>query len=168
MLEINGTENTLKALPPLIRQNPTGIRDFYTHRFAKVLTFVGFVEPYVLLEILAYKTLGQKFIFLPGFLPRPGVRYERRLRAGIDHRPKIMTVFAGIAEFERDLIGDHTSAYCETARRRGIQLACLRKLTYEHAKLVRRLLDEKKSVREIAHTFNVHTATIYRFSATAA
>jgi Helix-turn-helix domain len=48
----------------------------------------------------------------------------------------------------------------------GIHLACLRKLTPEHAKLVRRLLDERKSVREIADTFNVHTATIYRLSAT--
>jgi transposase len=33
---------------------------------------------------------------------------------------------------------------------------------------VRRLINEGKSVREIADTFNVHTATIYRLSATAA
>lgn len=56
----------------------------------------------------------------------------------------------------------------EMASRRGIHLACLRKLTAEQAKLVRRLLDEIKSVREIADTFNVHTATIYWLSATAA
>jgi DNA invertase Pin-like site-specific DNA recombinase len=79
-----------------------------------------------------------------------------------------MTVFASITEFECDLIGDRTSAGRETARRRGIHLACLRKLTPEHAKLVRRLLDERKSVREIADTFNLHIATIYRLSATAA
>jgi hypothetical protein len=36
VLGINGTENTLKR-PPFIRQNPTGIRDFLPHRFAKVL-----------------------------------------------------------------------------------------------------------------------------------
>jgi DNA invertase Pin-like site-specific DNA recombinase len=77
-----------------------------------------------------------------------------------------MTVFAGTAEFERDLIGDRTSAGRKTARRRGIQLACLRKLTSEHAKLVRRLLDDRKSVREIADTFKLHTATIYQLSAT--
>ena len=135
-------------------------------RIAKVLTFAGFVEPYVLLEILVCKTLVQKFIFLPGFLPRPGAGSEHRLCAGIDPRLWIMT--AGIADFERDLIGDRTSAGCETARRREIQLACLRKLTYEHAKLVRRLLNERKSVREIAGIFNVHTATIYRLSATVA
>jgi transposase len=34
--------------------------------------------------------------------------------------------------------------------------------------LVRRLINGGKSVREIANTFNVHTATIYRVSATAA
>jgi DNA invertase Pin-like site-specific DNA recombinase len=79
-----------------------------------------------------------------------------------------MTVFAGIAEFERDLIGDRTSAGRKAARRRGIQLACLRKFTSEHAKLACRLLDEGQSVREIADTFNVHTATIYRLSKTAA
>jgi DNA invertase Pin-like site-specific DNA recombinase len=38
----------------------------------------------------------------------------------------------------------------------------------EHAKLVRRLLDKGKSVREIADTFNLHTATIYRLSKTVA
>jgi DNA invertase Pin-like site-specific DNA recombinase len=75
---------------------------------------------------------------------------------------------AGIAEFERDLIGARTRAGREAARRRGIQLACLRKHTYEHAKLVRRLLDQRKSLREIAGTFNVHTATTYRLSATVA
>jgi hypothetical protein len=63
--------------------------------------------------------LVQKFIFLPGFLPRPGARYEHRLRPGIDLGPKIMTVFAGLAELERDLIGDRTGAGREAARRRG-------------------------------------------------
>jgi hypothetical protein len=56
-----------------------------------------------LLEILVCKILRQKFIFLLGFLPRPGAGSEHRLRAGIDPGPRIMT--AGIAEFERDLTG---------------------------------------------------------------
>ncbi len=79
------------------------------------LTSAEFVEPYVLLEILACKTLVQKFIFLPRFLPRPGERYEHRLRPDIDLGPKIMTVFAELAEFEQDLIGDRTSAGLEVA-----------------------------------------------------
>ena len=79
----------------------------------------------------------------------------------------IMTVFAGIAEFERDLIRERTSAGREAARRRGIHFGRSRKLKTEQAKLARRLIDEGKSVREIAETFNVHTATIYRLSAVA-
>jgi DNA invertase Pin-like site-specific DNA recombinase len=79
----------------------------------------------------------------------------------------IMTVFAGIAEFERDLIRERTSAGRQVARRRGIHLGRPRKLNTEQIKLARRLIDEGQSVREIADTFNVHTATIYRLSSTA-
>ncbi len=79
----------------------------------------------------------------------------------------IMTVFAGIAEFERGLIRERTSAGREAARRRGIHLGRPQKLNTEQINLVRRLVNEGKSVREIAGTFNV-TATIYRLSATAA
>jgi DNA invertase Pin-like site-specific DNA recombinase len=49
-------------------------------------------------------------------------------------------------------------------RRRGIRFGRPRKLKPEQAKLVRRLIDEGKSVKEIADTFNVQTATIYRLS----
>jgi DNA invertase Pin-like site-specific DNA recombinase len=80
----------------------------------------------------------------------------------------IMTVFAGIAEFERDLIQERTSAGREAARRRGTHFGRPRKLNSEQAKLAQRLIDEGQSVREIADTFNVHTATIYRLSRTAA
>jgi len=80
----------------------------------------------------------------------------------------IMTVFAGIAEFERDLIRERTSAGREAARRRGTNLGRPRKLNTEQRKLARRLIDEGQSVREIADTFSVHTATIYRLSSSAA
>jgi hypothetical protein len=105
-----------------------------------------------LLEILVSKILVRKFIFSPGFLPRLGARYEHLLSLDINLGPKIMTMFAGLAEFEHDLIGDRTSAGHEAARRQGIQLACLRKYTYEHVKLGRRLLNERKFVREITDT----------------
>jgi hypothetical protein len=49
----------------------------------------------------------------------------------------------GIAEFERDLIGDRTSAR-RMAARRGIHLACPRSLPPSMQKGVRRLLDERK------------------------
>jgi DNA invertase Pin-like site-specific DNA recombinase len=70
----------------------------------------------------------------------------------------IMTVFAGIAEFERDLIRERTSAGREAARRRGIHFVGRpRKLNPEYTKLARRLIDEGQPVREVADTFNVHT-----------
>ena len=75
-----------------------------------------------------------------------------------------MTVFAGIAESERDLIRERTSAGREAARQRGIHFGRPRKLNPEQAKLARRLINEGNSVKEIADTFNVHTATIYRLS----
>lgn len=80
----------------------------------------------------------------------------------------MMTVFAAIAEFERDLLRERTSAGREAARRRGIHLGRPRKLNPEQAKLVQRLISEGKSIRQIAETFNVHAATIYRLAAVAA
>jgi DNA invertase Pin-like site-specific DNA recombinase len=56
----------------------------------------------------------------------------------------------------------------EAAKRRETHFGRPRKLNPEQAKLAQRLIDEGKSVREIAETFNVHTVTIYRLSATAA
>ena len=79
-----------------------------------------------------------------------------------------MTVFAGIAEFEGDPIRERTNAGREPARRRGIHFGRPRKLNLEQTKLARRLIDEGQSVKKIADTFNVHTATSYRLSATAA
>lgn len=77
----------------------------------------------------------------------------------------IMTVFAGIAEFERDLIRERTSAGRVAAQKRGVQFGRPRKLNPDQAKLVKRLVDEGKLVSEIANTFGVHVATIYRLAA---
>jgi DNA invertase Pin-like site-specific DNA recombinase len=79
-----------------------------------------------------------------------------------------MTVFSGIAEFERDLIRERTGAGREAARRRGVQFGRPRKLNAEEAKLAQRLISEGQSVRQIAETFNVHAATIYRLVEVAA
>ena len=76
----------------------------------------------------------------------------------------IMTVFAGIAEFERDLIRERTKAGREAAKSRGVRFGRPRKLNPEQIKLAQRLVEEGKAIREIAGTFNVHTATIYRLS----
>lgn len=74
----------------------------------------------------------------------------------------IMTVFAGIAEFERDLIRDRTSAGRLAAVSRGVRFGRPNKMNNEQRTLAQRLVDEGKSIREIAKTFNVHNTTIYR------
>jgi hypothetical protein len=77
----------------------------------------------------------------------------------------IMTIFAGIAEFERDLIRERTGAGREAAKKRGVRFGRPRKLTLDQGELARRLVSEGKAVREIASVFKVHPATIYRLAA---
>ena len=76
----------------------------------------------------------------------------------------IMTIFAGIAEFERGLIRERTSAGREAARKRGVRFGRPRKLTPEQENLARRLVSEGKAVPELAAAFKVHAATIYRLA----
>jgi DNA invertase Pin-like site-specific DNA recombinase len=77
----------------------------------------------------------------------------------------IMTVFSGIAEFERDLIRERTSAGRYAAKQRGVRFGRPRKLNADQVQLACQLLEDGKAVREIARTFNVHEATIYRLAA---
>jgi len=77
----------------------------------------------------------------------------------------MMTVFAGIAEFERELIQERTTAGRIAAQKRGVRFGRPHKLNSDQEKLARRLISEGKGVPEIAHTFNVHSSTIYRLSA---
>lgn len=74
----------------------------------------------------------------------------------------IMTLFAGIAEFERDLIRERTGAGRKDAMKRGVKFGRPRKLSTEQRKLALRLVEEGQSVREIAKTFDVDRSTIYR------
>jgi DNA invertase Pin-like site-specific DNA recombinase len=76
----------------------------------------------------------------------------------------IMTVFGGIAEFERDLIRERTGAGREAARKRGVQFGRPRKLSPDQEQLAQRLVLEGKSVCDTARIFNVHVATIYRLA----
>lgn len=74
----------------------------------------------------------------------------------------IMTVFAGIAEFERDLIRERTGAGRVAAQKRGVRFGRPEKMNEEQKLLAKRLLLENRSVSEVAEMFNVHKATIYR------
>ena len=74
----------------------------------------------------------------------------------------IMTVFAGIAEFERDLIRERTGVGREAAMKRGVRFGRPKKLSPEQKELILKLREEGKSVQELAKTFNVDRSTIYR------
>jgi DNA invertase Pin-like site-specific DNA recombinase len=74
----------------------------------------------------------------------------------------ILTVFAGIAEFERSLIVERTSAGRFTAKQKGVRFGRPPKLSAEQVALGQRLLAEGTSVRNAARILNCHHATLYR------
>ncbi|WP_419737856.1 recombinase family protein [Ruegeria sp.] len=74
----------------------------------------------------------------------------------------ILTVFAGIAEFERELIRGRTENGRKAALQRGVIFGRPPKLGSEQRDTVRQLLENGKSVKEVARAFKVHPATIYR------
>jgi DNA invertase Pin-like site-specific DNA recombinase len=74
----------------------------------------------------------------------------------------VLTVFAGIAEFERELIRQRTDEGRQAARKRGVSFGRPSKLRPDQRELATRLLQEGRSVSEVARAFDVHPATIYR------
>jgi DNA invertase Pin-like site-specific DNA recombinase len=74
----------------------------------------------------------------------------------------VLTVFAGIAEFERELIQERTRAGRTAARARGVRFGRPPKLTADRIALARRLVGEGTSVPEASKILNVHRATLYR------
>jgi DNA invertase Pin-like site-specific DNA recombinase len=76
----------------------------------------------------------------------------------------ILTVFAGMAEFERELIRERTRVGREVAKRRGVRFGRPKKMHVEQRDLAVRLRAEGKSVKEVANIFGVHVSTIYRLS----
>ena len=74
----------------------------------------------------------------------------------------VLTVFAGIAEFERALIKQRTEDGLRDARKRGVLFGRPRKMRPDQQQLAQELLKQGRSISEVARTFNVHPATIYR------
>lgn len=74
----------------------------------------------------------------------------------------VLTVFAGIAEFERALIQERTGSGRAAARARGVRFGRPPRLTAEQVALGRRLIDEGSSVRDAARLLQCHHATLYR------
>jgi DNA invertase Pin-like site-specific DNA recombinase len=74
----------------------------------------------------------------------------------------VLTVFAGIAEFERALIQERTSAGRTSAKARGVRFGRPPKLAADQVALARRLIAEGTSVPEAARILKVHRTTMYR------
>ena len=75
----------------------------------------------------------------------------------------VLTIFAGIADFERSLIGERTSAGRAAALARGVRFGPRPVLSPEQIAHARRLIEEEgRSVSEASRILNVHRATLYR------
>jgi DNA invertase Pin-like site-specific DNA recombinase len=74
----------------------------------------------------------------------------------------VLTVFAGIAEFERELIHERTRSGRMAAKARGVRFGRPPKLTADQIALAQRLVSEGTSVPEASKILNVHRATLYR------
>lgn len=74
----------------------------------------------------------------------------------------IMTVFAGIVEFERGLIVERTQNGRKEAMKKGVRFGRPSAINSEQEELALRLLAEGKSTVEIAALFKVHPETIRR------
>jgi DNA invertase Pin-like site-specific DNA recombinase len=74
----------------------------------------------------------------------------------------VMTIFAGIAEFERTLILSRTSDGRVAAKARGVTFGRPKKMRLDQQELARELVRDGKSISAVARTFNVHPATIHR------
>jgi DNA invertase Pin-like site-specific DNA recombinase len=82
------------------------------------------------------------------------------------HGRLMLTVLAGLAEFERELIRARTSEGRERAKARGVKLGRPFKLTPHQRKEARaRKESGKESQSEIARSYNVSHSTISRLSA---
>jgi len=74
----------------------------------------------------------------------------------------MITVMAGIAEFERDLIRKRSRDGREAAKRRGIKFGRPRKLSKTQSSLITEAFENGASVKQLADSFSVSRDTIYR------
>jgi DNA invertase Pin-like site-specific DNA recombinase len=81
------------------------------------------------------------------------------------HGRLMLTVLAGLAEFERDLIRARTGAGRERAKARGVKLGRKFKLTPHQQKEARARREGGETLIDIARSYNVSHSTISRISA---
>ncbi|HEV2200268.1 MAG TPA: recombinase family protein [Bryobacteraceae bacterium] len=91
---------------------------------------------------------------------------EPWVNTATDAGPTVMTVFAGLTEFERALIRERHAAGLQAAKQRGVRFGRPRKLKPEELQAACKLVAEGKPIRDVAKAFKVHETTIYRLAAT--
>lgn len=74
----------------------------------------------------------------------------------------VLTVFAGIADFERSLILTRTTAGRKAAQARGVKFGRPSSLSSEQIQQVQALISQGHPMSEIAAQMNVHATTLYR------
>lgn len=74
----------------------------------------------------------------------------------------VLTVFGGIAEFERSLIIERTRQGQKAAKARGVRFGRPTALSAAQVACARDLLSEGHTVAEAAELLNVHRSTLYR------
>jgi DNA invertase Pin-like site-specific DNA recombinase len=80
------------------------------------------------------------------------------------HGRLMLTVLAGLAEFERDLIRTPTGEGRERAKARGVKMGRPPKLTPHQVKEALRRRDAGEPMRNIARSYNVSHSTISRLA----
>jgi DNA invertase Pin-like site-specific DNA recombinase len=75
----------------------------------------------------------------------------------------VLTLFAGIADFERSLIVERTSAGCTAAKARGVRFGPRLALAAEQIAHARQLVEaDGKPVAEVTKLLGVHRTKLYR------
>lgn len=75
----------------------------------------------------------------------------------------VLTVFAGIAEFERSLIIDRTRNGRDAAKARGVKFGPRPTLTAAQIEHARHLIEKNsRTVKDVASLLGVHRSTLYR------
>jgi DNA invertase Pin-like site-specific DNA recombinase len=76
----------------------------------------------------------------------------------------IFHMFSALAEFERDLIRERTSAGLKAARSRGKKGGRPKKVTSNTLKMVKQMhTDTSYEISDICKTFNISKSTLYRY-----
>lgn len=141
------------------RDDRPGLRDMLEH-----------ARPGDVVTVVALDRLGRSLsgiIRTIDELQQSGVTV-RSLRESVDFATPmgrmVAGIFASLAEYERTLINERAAAAREAAERRGRQTGRPRALTPEQAKAVRAMREGGTPIPEIARSFGVSRATVYRYS----